>query len=64
MREGEQAGVDGSAEGRGHEVRDEGVVREGLRERCALGLAEGSEGWVGEGVVCGGEVVIALRVAD
>ena len=42
----------------------EGVVGEGLGEGGALGFAEGSEGWVGEGVVCGVEVMVALGVSD
>lgn len=43
---------------------DFGVVGEGGCEGAALLLAEGGEGWVGDGVVCGIEVVEALGVAD
>jgi hypothetical protein len=43
-------------------VGDFGVVGEGLGEGRALVASEGGEVGVGEGVVCCGEVVVALCV--
>ena len=41
-------------------MRDVAVEGEGAGEVCALLDSEGSEGGVGERVVCCGEVVVAL----
>ena len=40
------------------------MVGECLSEVSALFFAVGCQGWVGEGVVGGAEVVVALGVAD
>lgn len=61
--EGEERCVEGSAEGRGDEVRYAGGRGKGLAEGLALGFSVGGEEGVGDGVVGEGEVVEAFCVA-
>lgn len=61
---GEVAGEEGAAHGRGDEVRDARMVREGRGEDGALRCACGREVCVGDLLVRAVEVVEALGVAD
>lgn len=59
-----EARVQRAAHAGGDECAETVVVREGRAEGGALLEAEGGEVRVGQGFVFGGEVVVALGVAD
>lgn len=61
---GAEGSVEGTADGRGNEEVDIGVVGEKSGEVAALAFAKRGQGWVGHVVVCSTEVVVALGVAD
>ena len=57
-------GVERSKQGRGDDQADAGVVGECGSQVLGLGFPNGGQGWVGERVGSGAEVVVALGVAD